>query len=240
MSRRGAWHSLPDLQAVLFDYGGTLDGDGEHWFDRFVRLYAEAKLAVPLERLKEAFYGADDALAAEPETPGLTLRQLMGRHVWWQFRHLEIDDPAREAWLVERFCEASANALARNLRLLHRLRGRVRLGIISNFYGNLETICREFRLAPLLDVVVDSQAVGLRKPDPRIFHLALARLAVEPDRALFVGDSFERDILGARSAGLWTAWVVGPVARPAPEPGAVDVTVQSLGDLEKLVSRGRE
>src|SRR5438876_561774 len=49
---------------------------------------------------------------------------------------------------------------------------------------------------------LDSQVVGIEKPDPRIFHLALDRLGVRPEEALFAGDIYAIDMVGARAAGI--------------------------------------
>jgi len=55
----------------------------------------------------------------------------------------------------------------------------------------------------MLDVVVSSAEVGLRKPDPRIFELALARVGVAADEAVHVGDHLYADILGAEAVGMY-------------------------------------
>ena len=51
-------------------------------------------------------------------------------------------------------------------------------------------------------VIIDSHVVGIEKPDPRIFHLALTEIGVPPERCCFVGDSVHFDVDGARAAGL--------------------------------------
>ncbi len=78
----------------------------------------------------------------------------------------------------------------------------VRLGIISNWDGRLEGLLAGLGLAPLLDTVVCSAAVGLHKPDPRIFELAAERLDVAPASCVHVGDHFYSDVLGAKTAGM--------------------------------------
>lgn len=78
----------------------------------------------------------------------------------------------------------------------------VKVGIISNWDGRLEHLLEGLGLAPLLDTVVCSAAVGLHKPDPRIFELACARLEAAPRACAHVGDHFYSDLLGARAAGM--------------------------------------
>jgi putative hydrolase of the HAD superfamily len=85
--------------------------------------------------------------------------------------------------------------------LLRALRGRVRLGLLTNgAKGSLATL--EARgVARRFDDVVASGDVGLAKPDPRVFRLAAERLGVEPRACAFV-DDMERNVAGAREAGL--------------------------------------
>ncbi|MFQ5882394.1 MAG: HAD-IA family hydrolase [Candidatus Methylomirabilales bacterium] len=82
-----------------------------------------------------------------------------------------------------------------------RTRGYL-LGVISNADGRLEAILKEEALAEHLSVIVDSHVVGLEKPDPRIFRLALERIGVAPEEAVYVGDFYRLDVIGARGAGL--------------------------------------
>ncbi|MFQ5803588.1 MAG: HAD family hydrolase [Candidatus Methylomirabilales bacterium] len=76
------------------------------------------------------------------------------------------------------------------------------LGVISNSDGRLETLLNEVGLAEHLSVIVDSRVVGFEKPDPRIFHWALERTGVTPDEAVYVGDFYSLDVVGARRVGL--------------------------------------
>jgi putative hydrolase of the HAD superfamily len=66
---------------------------------------------------------------------------------------------------------------------------------------------RQCGLDSYFDAIVLSSDVGMRKPDPRLFHLVLSRLEVSEDRAVFIGDTFEDDILGAQQAGLRSLFV---------------------------------
>ena len=57
-------------------------------------------------------------------------------------------------------------------------------------------------LAPLLDFVIDSTVVGIAKPDPRVFALGLQAAGVDAHEAVYIGDSYFVDVVGARGAGL--------------------------------------
>jgi HAD superfamily hydrolase (TIGR01509 family) len=81
-----------------------------------------------------------------------------------------------------------------------RARG-LALAVVSNWDISVHERLEELELAPLVDTVVASADVGVAKPDPRIFEIALGRLGVAAERALHVGDG-SADEDGAASAGL--------------------------------------
>jgi putative hydrolase of the HAD superfamily len=86
---------------------------------------------------------------------------------------------------------------------LERLKSQgFKLAVVSNADGNVERDAKDFGLAPFFDTIVDSHVVGVAKPDPRIFHIALERLGVTPKEARFAGDIYSIDMVGARAAGI--------------------------------------
>jgi len=98
----------------------------------------------------------------------------------------------------------------------------VAIAVVSNFDRRLHGILADLGLAPLLDLVWLPSDAGAVKPDPRIFTSALAELGVPPERALAVGNDPERDLAGARAAGV----------------RAVDVaSLATLADLPSLCER---
>jgi putative hydrolase of the HAD superfamily len=74
--------------------------------------------------------------------------------------------------------------------------------VISNANGRLHTLLDRVGLSGFFDVVVDSHVEGVEKPDPQLFHLAIARAGSSPDECLHVGDLYQVDVLGARAAGV--------------------------------------
>jgi HAD superfamily hydrolase (TIGR01549 family) len=86
-------------------------------------------------------------------------------------------------------------------------RAGIRLGIISNSEGQLLRLLERLDLAAPFEVILDSGVVGLRKPDPALFHLAAERLELAPEDCLYAGDIPEVDVVGAIDAGLSAALV---------------------------------
>jgi HAD superfamily hydrolase (TIGR01549 family) len=94
-------------------------------------------------------------------------------------------------------------------RLLRRLQGRFRLGLVSNFdHGpTARRILERARIADLFESVVISDDVGMRKPSPDIFRHALVGLGESAAHCLFVGDDYRADVGGATEAGLRAVWI---------------------------------
>jgi putative hydrolase of the HAD superfamily len=89
------------------------------------------------------------------------------------------------------------------LPTLHRLRaGGLRMGVVSNFEDWLEQLLESLAVTSFFEVRVISGVEGMEKPDPRIFLLALDRLGVEPQEAVYVGDSVAFDVEPARRVGM--------------------------------------
>ena len=77
-----------------------------------------------------------------------------------------------------------------------------RLGVVSNSDGKVESALTAAGLREHFEVVIDSSLVGVEKPDPAIFRAALDRMGVRAAEALYVGDVYEVDVVGARAAGM--------------------------------------
>jgi len=224
-----------DCKAILFDFGGTLDSDGGHWLDRFYELYEQTGFDLPGERIKEAFYVSDRQCCNDPKVAPMGLRALMRHHVRLQFAAMNLKDTAKEKEIVERFCSETEHTLRRNAQLLRSLKPFYRLGVISNFYGNVAVLCGEAGLADSLDVILDSCVIGISKPDPEIFRIALTKLGTAPAQAIFVGDSYDRDIEPARKLGLRTVWMKGPNPRIPDNAELPDFEISSLMELASIV-----
>jgi putative hydrolase of the HAD superfamily len=204
------------IETVLFDFGGTLDADGVAWKERFYGLYERDGLAMTADAFAPAFYAADDALVGGlAPTVGFqeTVSALAANlEAELAARSSDVGDPnpadsKRGQRAAEQFLLRASATLARNRPALEALGRRYRLGVVSNFYGNLEAVCDSAGLAPLFGAMVDSHRVGVQKPDPAIFHVALDALHAAPETTLYVGDSLRRDGEGARRAGLTFVWI---------------------------------
>lgn len=96
------------------------------------------------------------------------------------------------------------------LDTLETLRSRgFRLGIISNAADahDVRVLIEQHHLQPFFEMVLSSSDIGFRKPDPRIFAVALAKMGVQSQRAVQIGDTLGADILGAHRSGMRGIWI---------------------------------
>ena len=235
---------------MLFDFGGTLDADGIHWAPRFYGAYRAAGGRLDYPAFERLFNASDRELERLPGIKGLGFRSLVEAQAQLVCRLVPDGAGVDPGAIAQAFHAAAVATVARNRPLLDRLRGGgqgsrggYRLGVVSNFTGNLDACLVELDLRRCFEAVADSGVVGVSKPDPRIFSDALARLGVPPGRAWMVGDNFETDIRPAAALGLATCWVAPP-ERPVPAGGgggrgmgtAPTARIARLPDLEDVLS----
>jgi FMN phosphatase YigB (HAD superfamily) len=230
-----------EIRILLFDYGGTLDSAGAHWLDRFLRHYRDAGINLNRAELDLAYSDATRrGYQAGPPIYGCGLRQLLDRLVNWQIDYLlehladRVPATSRDAAgrIAAGFCAESAAGHEHSRTALAALAPRFKMGVISNFYGNLEAVLKEAGLLPFMSAAIDSSRVGAFKPDPAIYQAALAKLDARPREIAMIGDSLAKDCAPARRMGLRTVWLAPAPAEHthAVEQGA-DLTVHNLREL---------
>jgi len=243
---------VASINALLFDFGGTLDGPA-HWLDRFLATYRAAGVEISRAELDPAFdhatrigYGATKVITRF----GLTdlVRFLVGH----QFEHLRQSGPPKVRALLDdrgakgrhRIVESITTSFVRDTSagmehsrgVLATLEGRFRMGVVSNFYGNLDRILADARLERFFDAVADSSRVGIFKPEPGIFEAALKKMRCAPESVAMIGDSLNKDCAPAKKLGLRTVWLRADSSRPVPDgAGALaDITIGSIDEVARI------
>ena len=93
------------------------------------------------------------------------------------------------------------------------LKSRFKLGVVSNFYGNLDRVLEEAKLDRLFTAVADSSRVGIFKPDVGIFEAALKKIQCAPESVAMIGDSMGKDCAPARKLGMRDSMAAHRTAR---------------------------
>ncbi len=114
-------------------------------------------------------------------------------------------------------------AMAGAAALLPLVKARARVGIVSNnLLDEQREKLRECGLEPFVDALVVSEELGVSKPDPRMFEVALERVGAAAGDTVMLGDSWVADVAGARACGIRAIWF-NRHGTPAPEPGVEEI-----------------
>ena len=199
------------IRAVFFDAGNTLVR--MNYAAIAVELAAHGVRATP-DEVQRAEWRArvrldDEVFAPASGAASTESGSSAGRYVRLILEALGVTDGAvadamaewRRAYNAPAGLFTVADPSAEPALELARARG-LTAGVISNSNGTIRATLRALGLLPSLDFVLDSAEVGVEKPDPRIFRLALEQAHVAPREAVYVGDLYSVDVRGARAAGL--------------------------------------
>lgn len=120
--------------------------------------------------------------------------------------------------------------------VLEKLYGKYKLGIVSNFAipECIDSLLEKHGLVTFFDVVVVSGAVNKRKPSPEIFQKALKKLDVSAENTVFVGDTVDSDVIGAKATGMKSIFIERRVQKGA-EQACPDQKIKNLGELEEAI-----
>ena len=221
------------IKGYIFDYGGTLDTGGQHWGKVIWHTYEHQQVPVSEEHYREAYVHGERTLGRNPIIkPEFTFRKTLETKLRLQLEylheHVSSDSPLELGVsslmafdssikplmsylypLLDELYENTNQQTFHSREVLMTLQRHFPMVLVSNFYGNIHTVLREFGFENLFQQVIESAVVGVRKPDPRIFTLGVEALGLEPDEVVVVGDSIDKDIIPAREAGCHTIWFKG-------------------------------
>lgn len=207
------------ISGLIFDFGGTIDTNGQHWGKMLWRAYQYMGVPVTEKQFREAYvYGEQmleksmlikptDTLKRTIEVKlRLELEQLCMMGVW---NVGETELKHTQSLLLQHIYQHISKTIERHRELLTTLHQQYPMVLCTNFYGNMQTVLHEFLLDTLFNQVVESAVVNIRKPDVRIFKKALQILQFPASQVLVIGDSYYKDIQPATKLGCQTAWLKG-------------------------------
>lgn len=200
------------IKGILFDYGGTIDTNGLHWANVLWDAYRHNHVKVDKDAFANAYKFGERALAIHPIIqPHHVFYDVLFLKVEQQFGYLkdngyDLDSQAIEA--IARECDRVARtSVEKAAPVLEKLASEYPLVMVSNFYGNLNSVLKEFGIAHYFQSVVESAVVGVRKPDPAIWQLGVEAQGFLPHECVAVGDSYSKDILPAKATGAKAIWL---------------------------------
>ena len=185
------------IRAVYFDLGGVIVRTG----DREPRTKLAERLGMSYEELAKAVFENESSLraslgAVSPQEHWADVIQRLGL-------------PSSEADSVRQEFFAGDTLDLDLINFLRSLRPKYRTGLLSNAWSDMREYLVSQKIDDAFDQLIISAEVGIMKPDARIYQLALEKLGVTPDQAVFVDDSIV-NIEGARAVGMYAIQFTRP------------------------------
>ncbi len=207
------------IKGYIFDYGGTLDTAGCHWGKVLWRAYQNHHVPIKEEEFRVAYVTAERFLGKNPVIkPHFTFYDTLEAKLTIQMEHLiasgywnvnKTEHQRLKNDILESLYSEVKRQTKSSAKVLSELSKRYPMVLVSNFYGNIPVVLKEFFLDSYFREVIESAVVGIRKPDPEIFLLGVKALGLKPEETIVVGDSFTKDIIPAKKAGCKTIWFKG-------------------------------
>ena len=198
------------IKAVFFDWMNTLTHAEPDRHEQFCQIARELGIELSPQKVMRGIYAAGTQLPAGAP-----------------FRWRESEDPEVFIRYIEIVLAEAGAKLARGtvLEILKRISQTARketyvlyddvlptlkklkkrgliVGLITSLTKDMNLICGDLGLTPYLDFVVTAKEVGSDKPEPPIFLAALKRAGVGASEAVYIGDQYETDVVGARGVGI--------------------------------------
>lgn len=207
------------IKGYIFDYGGTLDTEGHHWGKVLWHSYQRQHVPVTEEQFREAYVYGERTLGNVPIIkPDYTFHKTLDTKLRLEMEYICSEGfwNAGEKEMMRMHNAALEDVYSYVIKVtdhsrevLEKLHADYPMVLVSNFYGNVGVVLKEFKLDHLFQDIVESAVVGIRKPDPRIYKLGVEKLGLKPEEVMVVGDSFYKDIEPANKIGCETTWFKG-------------------------------
>lgn len=210
-------HLPKNIKGFIFDYGGTLDTNGIHWFEVFCKAYEQAGILINKEDLRQAYIFGEREMERNSNEIGSedTFKDNLIKKVVYQtnflIRHnfLKTLENTDIDSIIDYCYDFARRNVAEAEKVLSVLSKQYPLVMVSNFYGNLRSVLKDFGIEHYFKTVVESSKIGIRKPDSEIFRKGVEALGFQTHQIAVVGDSHKNDIAPSNKIGCITVWLKG-------------------------------
>lgn len=227
------------VKGIIFDYGGTIDTNGTHWAEVIREQYIKAGLTIDDKLFRETYVYGERALAKNPIIePTDTFRILLEKKIAIHREYLNGTMSSIQEKNIAQGCyQRVLDTIEKTRNVVESLSRHYPLVLVTNFYGNMPTVLKEFALEKYFITIVESSIVGIRKPDPALFAIGVEALSLPPTDVVVIGDSYRKDIFPAHTLGCHTVWIKGiGWEEETPQPNAQpDAIIKSLEELTPLL-----
>ena len=234
---------ISKIKGIIFDYGGTIDSNGKHWAEVLWEAYVDNQVPVTKKDFREAYIYGERYLATNYVIePSDTFKNLLEKKVNLQINwliekgFLPVNNKTSQYSLaISNQCYNFARFTLQKARpVIQKLYEKYPLILVSNFYGNVESVLDDFGIISYFKEIVESAVVGVRKPDPAIFSLGVEALGLSPEEIVVIGDSYTKDIIPATKIGCKTIWLKGIGWEDEDSNQAADIVISDFCELDNI------
>lgn len=235
---------LQDIKGIIFDYGGTIDTNGKHWAEVLWESYQSIQIPINKEAFRAAYIHGEKTLALKPLIkPSHNFYDVLLIKAQIQIEFLIQEKHLTQSFTTDEYPQKIAlncynyakHCTSQALPVINYLSQKYKIVLVSNFYGNIHEVLKNFGLLCSFNDVIESAVVGVRKPDPAIFNLGVQALELEAHETVVIGDSFSKDIIPAKNAGCNTIWLKGIGWGEDTDDSIPDVIITDLKQLTDLL-----
>ena len=205
---------MSSIKGVIFDYGGTIDTNGIHWGEVIAAQYIEAGIEIGRELYRNAYVHGERTLAKHPIiAPEDTFHTLLRKKIAIQFEYLRTETGSQlftaelAQTVADRCYDKVKKTIATSRAIVEELSRQYPMVLVTNFYGNMPVVLKEFGLDTFFKTIIESSVVGIRKPDPALFALGVEALQLPAEEVVVIGDSYRKDIHPSSTLGCRTVWL---------------------------------
>ena len=216
---------MQDARWLFFDLGNTLISEERAWERRIQRLVSSLERygrRRAIEEVRAAFREASEEFAP----------RLITRAIEKLIDHLECRKLILAEARYDKELESPYECAEQTLRTLS---SRYRIGVIANQPAGTEERLTKWGLTPFISICLSSTEVGLEKPDPAVFQLALSQSGCKPSQAVMIGDRLDNDIRPARLLGWNTIRIAQGFARFQSPRDGLDEADLTLANVKLVV-----
>ncbi len=207
------------IEGIIFDYGGTIDTNSIHWAEVLWQKYELHQIPVDKHSFREAFVYGERTLGKYPYIrPEYNFLDVLRIKLELQMKFLSGQGKlTKDKSVLNHYANLIADSAYQHVSdvlkitrpIIADLSKRYKLVLVSNFYGNIETILKDFNLFDYFSSIIESTVVGIRKPNPAIYQLGVDAIGFPASNVLVIGDSFTKDVIPAKSIGCQVVWLKG-------------------------------
>lgn len=235
-----------EIKGIIFDFGGTLDTRGDHWSEVLWRGYQYFELPILKDDFRAAYVHGERTLATHPivqpdfhfvDVLNAKLQIEIAYLVEHNILSLSTEEQTLLAKDMAEYVDAETKDVLRESKeVLESLSARYPMVLVSNFYGNIQTVLKDAGIDRYFSKVIESAVVGVRKPNPAIFALGVCALDLPASQVLVVGDSYDKDIAPAHALGCHTLWIKGLQWEEKPyDEQLPDAIITQLPEMEEYL-----